>query len=657
MIDFAAIAAAFQAEFANQTHGWPVLFDKLDKLVEKLDDQAGDAERATRAYPVLRYRDGAIGVRLALGPGPLLADPDRPARSLGAGLSAGADQFVAGLGQAKDAVEAELALPRLIGVAAGMVAAVEASQRRFDRATPAMFGDDRQFSDIFGLAALGWRSLQGSENQDQLLTAAAQAGGAVGFFRTLAQPAAGAGRPEAGSPPAAADPLTTTIETLESTAVLTMGGILLLPVAGLTLDVLLTEGVLAVETAALNEFSRLEQVVYQFRTGVVDAWLAAFDVGTTLHLFVSAADFVIRINASLLSGMFPAWLDSTLDGVQMFGYGIGLWGMWAEAVVTTFQTATDDLMAVDLMPWIVRNAISPWVADHVPMPSLTLGGLVALLTGDTLAGGLLREELDDFFDQVDDALWLADWVIDVKNLREKAAALASILHITLTPTPFRYPPDVLPTGPLAGFPDVYQDLFGGTARADLMAAVQNTGSALQGGVHAWLTSGAGLATGLATAARSELDRQARFGAGLGLGQRFEAEGALVHGLFGPLRADLSQRADTEPADPLAQAFDQAVRSGGIAAAAAAVPAYVGELRRYWAVRSASQEYPTSAHLLARRGRLAAVRVPRLTMNAPGRTPGAPLAAETADAFRDAVRDAYRDGRDRMAVLAGGGPGG
>jgi hypothetical protein len=518
-----------------------------------------------------------------------------------------------------------------------------------------MFGDDRRFSDIFGLAALGWRGLQGRENQAQLRAAAAQAGGAVGFFRTLTPLAAGAGAQEAGSP--AADPLTRTIETLENTAVLTMGAILLLPVAGLTLDVLLTEGVLAVETAALSEFSQLEQAVYQFRTGVVDAWLAAFDVGATLHLFVSAADFVIRINAALLSEMFPAWLDSTLDGVQMFGYGIGLWGMWAQEVVTTFQAATEDLMAVDLMPWIVRNAISGWVADHVPMPSLTLGGLVALLTGDTLVGDLLREELDDFFDNVDDALWVADWVIDVKNLREKVAALASILHITLTPTPFRYPPDVLPAGPLAGFPDVYQDFFGGTARADLMAAVQNAGSALQGGVHAWLTSGAELSAGLATAARDELGRQARFGAGLGLGQRFEAEGALVHGLFGPLRADLTQRADTEPADPLAQAFDQAVRTGGIAAAAAAVPAYVGELRRYWAARGASREHPTSAHLLARRGRLAAVRVPRLTMNARGRAPGAPLAAETADAFRDAVRDAYRDGRDQMALLAGGGPGG
>jgi hypothetical protein len=648
LIDFAAIAAAFQAGFANQTHGWPVLFDKLDKLVEKLDDKADDAERATRAYPVLRYRDGAIGVRLALGPAPLLADLDRPARSLGAGLSAGADQFVAGLGQAKDAVEAELALPRLIGVAAGMVAAVEASLRRFDRATSAMFGDDRRFSDIFGLAALGWRGLQGPENQAQLRAAAAQAGGAVGFFRTPAPPTAGAGAPEAGSPAAAADPLTAAIGTLESTAVLTMGAILLLPVAGLTLDVLLTEGVLAVETAALSEFAQLEQAVYQFRTGVVDAWLAAFDVGATLHVFVSAADFVIKIDNVLLWAMVPAWTDSTLDGVQMFGHGIELWVMWVQEVVTTFQKAAEDLMAVDLMPWIVRNAISPWVADHVPMPSFTLADVLA---------GTAREELDDFFDKVDQALRVADQVIDVKNWREKAAALASILHITLTPTPFRYPPDVLPAGPLAGFPDVYQDFFGGTARADLMAAVQNTGSALQGGVHAWLTSGAGLSAGLATAARGELDRQARFGAGLGLGQRFEAEGTLVHGLFGPLRADLSQRAGTEPADPLAQAFDQAVRTGGITAAAAAVPAYVGELRRYWAARSASREYPTSAHLLARRGQLAAVRVPRLTMNAPGRAAGAPLAAEAADAFRDAVRDAYRDGRNRMAVLAGGEPGG
>jgi hypothetical protein len=655
LIDFAAIAAAFQAGFASQTHGWPVLFDKLDKLVEQLDDKAGDTERATRAYPVLRYRDGALSVRLALGPAPLLVDPDRQALSLGAGISAGVDRFAAGLGQVRDAVDAELALPRLVGDLAGMVAAVEASQLRFDQATPAMFGDDRRFSDVFGLATLTLRALQGRKNQDQLRAAASQAGGAVGFLRSLAGPAAGAGAPApAASPAAAAGPLTQMIITLESASVLAMDAIFLLPVAGLALDVLLTEGVLAVETAALSEFSQLEQSIYQFRQAVVDAWLEAFDLGSALHLFTAAADFVVRANTELLSGMFPAWLDSTLDGVQMFGYGIGLWGMWAEAVATTFEAASDDLMAVDLMPWIVRNTLSGWVADHVPMPALTLGALVALLTGDTLVGRPLRDELDDFFDNVDDVLRAADLVIDVKDMREKAAALASILHITLTPTPFRYPPDVLPSGPLAGFPGAYQDFLGGTARADLMAAVQSTGTALQGGVHASLTSGAELSAGLAAAARDELDRQARFGAGLGLGQRSEAEGALVHGLFAPLRADVSRRAETEPADPFAQAFDQAVRTGGIAAAAAAIPAYVGELRRFWAARTVSRKYPTSAHLLARRGRLAAVRVPRLTMNAPGRAPGTPLAAETADAFRGAVRDAYWDGRDRMAVLAGGG---
>ncbi len=649
MIDFATIAAAFQAGFAVQTHGWPTLFDHMDKLVEKLDEQAGQAERATRAYPVLRFRDDAVGVRLVLGNQPLFVDPTRPARSLGEGLSDGARQFAAGFGWVGDAVASELALPRTATALKEMAQAVDASLQRYEQPFPAMFDAGRHLVDVFGMAGLAWRALQGDQNQDQIRGAALRAAAALDVARALT----GGDRLAASATGGAGGDLTTPVErlvaSLEDAAALTMDAVLLLPVAGLALDAALTDGVLAVETAMLDAFSGLEAGVYDLRAGVVDAWLRAFALGTDVHYLSAAADLVATLDVLLLSSAVPLWLNNLLDGVEAVLHGLGDWAGWTAAMARAFPVAAADLMAVDLMPWIVSNALSPWVGAHVPLPSFTLDDLVTLVTGE--GDSDLRDNLDDFFDDLDDALWVADFVIDVKSIRAKAAALATVLHMTLTPTPFTYPPDVLPTGPLAGFPDVYAALFGGTGRADLLDAVRRSGTELQGAVHTTLTAAQGLAAGLASGAEEEMRRQARMGAGLQLGERFRAEGAVVGSLFAPLRADLVARAAATPADPLATAFDQAVGATGIAAAAAAVPAYVTQMRRIWAASSTRREYPTSAHLLARRGRLSVVRVPRLTVQAPDWEPEHPLAAQTADRFRGVVLDAYRQGRDRVAVLA------
>ncbi|MGH9277039.1 MAG: hypothetical protein ACRD12_02870, partial [Acidimicrobiales bacterium] len=117
------------------------------------------------------------------------------------------------------------------------------------------------------------------------------------------------------------------------------------------------------------------------------------------------------------------------------------------------------------------------------------------------------------------------------------------------------------------------------------------------------------------------------------------------------------RVAARPPDPLARAFEEAASSTGIVTAAAAVPAYVGQMRRFWATRTAVEPRPTSAHILARHGRLAMVRVPRMSVHTGGRAPDADLAAMTAARFRASVGTAYRDGRARLATLARAGGGG
>ncbi|MDN5789391.1 MAG: hypothetical protein L0H25_00790, partial [Micrococcales bacterium] len=516
MIDFAAIAAAYRAGFATQTHGWPTLFDRMEKLLERLTDTSGEAERATRAYPVLRYRDGSVGVRISLGAGALGADAlggaglaDGAGRGLAEGLTAGSRQFVAGFGQVGAMVEQELALPRGMSVLADLAAAVDASLARFEHADASMFDDRaRRFSDVFGLAGLGWRALQGPQAQDQLRRAAFRFGHGVEFFRSLSPPGGAAG-------PAVTDP-TERMEALgaaiDEQAQLTLGALLLLPTASEALDVLLGAGVLAAEESILSAVVGIERDVQALRASVVDAWLAAFDIGATLHALASAADLVLSLDSSLLTGALPLWLDALLDGVEVMLDGIRAWGAWTTAMVGAFQVATDDLMGVDLMPWVVRNVLGDFVADHVPLPNVTLDDVIRLATGE---GNLaLRDDLDDFFGAVDKLLWGVDLVHDVSGLRRKAADLRQIVGLTLSPTPFTYPPDVLPAGPLAGFPDAYAAVFGGSARADLLASVRTLGGQLQRSVHDMGIAGRALAAGLATAEESELDRHKQLGAGI-----------------------------------------------------------------------------------------------------------------------------------------------
>ena len=75
------------------------------------------------------------------------------------------------------------------------------------------------------------------------------------------------------------------------------------------------------------------------------------------------------------------------------------------------------------------------------------------------------------------------------------------------------------------------------------------------------------------------------------------------------------------------------------------------MKRYWSAQSEAQRHPTSAHILARNGRLAMVRVPRLVVNAPAGEPERELAEVIGARFRTVVTQSYVDGRNRIAQLA------
>jgi hypothetical protein len=216
----------------------------------------------------------------------------------------------------------------------------------------------------------------------------------------------------------------------------------------------------------------------------------------------------------------------------------------------------------------------------------------------------------------------------------------------------------MPTGPLAKFPDVYESMFGEGRKEQLLSAIEGFGTDLRASTGGMLGGVATAGSDLSTAGYAGLDAMVTDGPTLGLRRHGNTSVAIVGELFGGERELVRQH---RQGSTLAQVFDEVMAGSGIALAAAAIPIYVGGMKDYWSARSERRPYPTSAHILARNGRLAMVRVPSVALNAPGRQPDGELAQTIGDRFRAVVTKSYLDGRDRMAQLAqpvaaaGGGP--
>jgi hypothetical protein len=265
----------------------------------------------------------------------------------------------------------------------------------------------------------------------------------------------------------------------------------------------------------------------------------------------------------------------------------------------------------------------------------------------------VKTALDVFFDGALRLINAADhlpWV-DLENFYWRVDALAKAFDIVLTPTP-PPPPDVMPTLPLAGFPDVYDAVFGGGRAGALIGSVDTFGVEVRGGIRTALGGAARMFGDLGTTFAAEADRAASMGSVARMRELASDSAVLAERVFGPEADRLRADAEARQPDALALAFEQAVTSGGFALVGGAIPAYVGEMRRFWETKRAPVPRPTSPHILARHGRLGGVRVPRMTVRANRRQPDRQLAAIVAGRLHDAVGEAYVGGRREFERLGG-----
>lgn len=636
-IDFAPIAEAFREPFSEQTARMAPVFLRLKKAVERWDEQARLAERATRAYPVLRYVGDALAVRVDTANLRPFAAP--PSVGLVEGLRAGGRRFVAEVGWIGTALEQELALPRMARVGAEALTGVAGSIERFRPPSPSMFDvRERRAEDVFGLLFLGMLALRTSEGQlVDLVMSGRRAAPLMDLYdRLLPDPAEYAGMPKA-------QVLSIKFQAKSRTM---MAAILLLPAISEALAVLTHDGTLYAKRLLLTKLSEAERSMLDFRASAVDALIHASQIGIVAYGWFSGIADVVWANALILSTFMPGVVRHLLDGVQGFAEALTAWGAWLTDAFETARAVVEAFMGFDVMPFILALVFPPWVLAILPSPpELTIDDLVSLMISGGV--GVARGTLLGFLAAADGALWL----IGEEEYRAKVQDLAEVFRIVLTPRPFTLPADLRPGFVMAGFPDLSAP-FGGSRGRALLESFDRLGLDLRRSVEGTLAGATDLLEGFAGTVAGEAERSASFASPARIRGMIERSRSLADEVFGGEQATLEARIAGRRPDELGAAFERAVAEGGIAVAGAAIPIYVGRMRRFWGTRRAAAPRPTSPHILARHGRLGVVRCPRMTMRVRGGTPDAALATLVATRFRDQVGEVYRLGRREFVRLGG-----
>jgi hypothetical protein len=214
------------------------------------------------------------------------------------------------------------------------------------------------------------------------------------------------------------------------------------------------------------------------------------------------------------------------------------------------------------------------------------------------------------------------------------------------------PPE--PTAPtITPLPKNLIDQFFGPGGGDFARLLGSLRSIIQQAVKTILDTSV---TGLAAAADMFAQLRDR-AAALDLNERFAdvlSNGeAHVDQLMQPHQQWLSEHDQPTGLEGIAGAFEDALAGAGFDIVGAAIPAYIGTLRDLWGPDvAAGADQPTSPHIIARRARLQAVRLHRLTIRALGRALDEPLSRDIAARAQAAVAEAYQRGTLKLAPAAG-----
>lgn len=647
-IDFARIAALFSArqkfllKFVNQS------FERLGKWLGKRLKTITEIERASRRFPVVVFRSGALAVFLdssqrgAL----LLEEPPTFLES----LSAGGRAFVGGLGRVVQAVQEERILPNFMEMIERIFAGILASIERFQQPGPYIFDPrQRRASDLIGLAALTYRAFITSTTELQRL--AGDIGTAISLFSSGA---GGSREPAAGASSGSLGGFGSLPELLDRGARYILGAILTLPSLPSFLALLIRAGWIRGRVIVINFLQGIERKVFELRRTVVDIFFVDLHgflaVGFRLLL---AAEFVVMTNLRYFVRFGILYAQELLRNIVRFATELTHYMQFWTNLVERVRRFLEALMDFNLMPYIVPAlGLPPVVLRPAGLPPrLTLGDLLDR-TG-TVVMERIRASLTNFINTL---RWLVrklpGGVIIYHIWAKRKLDLAQEVINQLFQRPAPYPAETARFTLPGSFPNIF-DAFFGPGAPDFAGALATMARGMVREVREILDAGTDFLYGISAHFQEAARRFSHLGSPAmyrGIASRAESVADLVFG--GQIRE--FRRSLAERRDPFEEAFISWIAGGGVHIIGQAIPMYVGEMLRYWQTQVEEGTEltvtitPTSPHIIARRVRLGRVRMQDLVIRAQERDLDDDLVAMVAGRFKTAVENAYVSGHGIIA---------
>jgi len=646
-LDFPEITDAFRRFLLLPVRQIAHSFEALSTWLERRVKLADQLEQASRDYPVIRFEADAVMLSLDRLQAGALASSGKP-DSLATHVSNAGDRFVRGIGGISTSIRQERILPDALGAFAGVFDDIARSVDRFAGPQSSMpellFGHSgvqandpahRRASDLWGEAALAWRSVAGST--DQLRDLLGPVGSVMKQFATPGAPGETSRAPQT-------DPV-------DSYGRYILAALILLPNIPAFAKSLWDSLTIVVKTRMIDAFIRIEASINRVRATVINFFFV--DLPGILRAVLSysiAAQTVLLANlrfftrfvlgyGALLITQLKSWFDAVADYMNKY---IG----YVNAVVS----AINRVLNFDIGP-IIGSVIGPLA---VVVPEITIDDLITFNTD--VARVAARTLLPPFFSAVNAALDVAD--VLPGGVGRRLHALPDLIRNALRePDPYPHETGPVQWPPGAGFPQVF-NAFSGPGLANFRGAINHLGNAAAGMARDILGVGSVALNIIGDEFAAQADNAARIRSI----DRFRALTATAENqaraVFGPDADTLRQQINTKPADKVAGAFESWFSFANFQALGEVIPAYARQLRELWQEKAEHGDDPTvrlditSPRILAEHASLAGVSVRRVVIDGSGRPLDGDLLAEVARQFRGAVQQAYLDGQTRLRQYAG-----
>ncbi|RDZ29291.1 hypothetical protein [Lysobacter silvisoli] len=665
-IDFLPITSDWLAAFDNVRRRIGGLSAALHSWLTQRLARMGELEQRTRAFPIFAFENRALSVAIdAQQHGAL-----RPYRNAGQAWAAPFVAFGRGFTRIPQAVEDEMVLPNLIGMIENIITGIAGSIDRLIEPQPSTFDPrNARAGDLFGLLAMAWRGMITSTGQLRIIVG--DLGKAKAVFAppppahdgpsgpaTPAEAVAASAAAEPASPGFGSDPIDLVLRGMTA-------AMLILPIIPDWIRTLASAIWLRIRLTVVDVLRRVEARVFRARREVLSFFFEGLPkLLREVPALVGAIGTMLQWSINYFAVVARIYLETVLFSLTVFLRDLQRQVNEIIIIVDYVLAMIDAIMDFDLLE-LIKPFLGP-TAMLIDMIGVKLqvkdvidaaGTVINWTLYGALKAGILAARAaivsTDFMPVINDLPWVGSKLDALRaSLLHDLGLIDQIVDALFRDTGGPMVETAKPR--IRRMPNFY-DLLIGVRPGDLGREMGSFGRALGANIRGLFENISRTLAHLGEVFSRTATDFARTGPADRM-QRFARESAeLANGLYdGQIRA-LGDRIEATPIGP----WERWLAGNGFRLIEAAIPLYIGEMRRWWRERAMAGEEnyveftPTSPHILARRARLGRVRVPRLTLRAQGRAHDESLVRDLAQHFREAVGRAYVDGQRQFDEIAAG----